>query len=185
MFETKFFVVSKFKHNEKERSIMLKIFKNKVFVTGIVIILILSNILLFAYKYNLKPKEVIKVKTKYKTKETIKKIDSNNYFIHEDQFQTVALLIFNNKFASIITCSKDFNTPLAYLFNSHDLTKIYTVEDYPNKIYLKGEYESITELKKSNKNLIFEADNVKFEKTDLQNIYNRIDRANLLLNSSY
>lgn len=148
--------------------------------TRIIAIIILLSIMLVEYlilDLTFEPKIITEVKIKEKIKKEIKEIDNNSYYIYEDKLQVVSLLLYNNKYAQIIETPKDFNTPLSYLFNSHDLTVFYTVKNYGGNLYLKGDYDTIHEFKMS-KDTITNND-IEFDKTDLTNIYERIGKAKL------
>jgi len=154
--------------------------------TKIIILIAIVAIMFMEYlilDFTFQPKIVTKIKIKEKIKKEVKEIDNNLYYIYEDQFQVVALIIHDNKYAQILVTPKDNDTPLACIFKSHDLTVFYTVKNYGGNLYLKGEYNTIHEFKMSS-NAITNNDNMKFEKTDLANIYERIDRAKLLYEKS-
>jgi hypothetical protein len=153
--------------------------------TRIIAIIIVLSIMLIEYlilDLTFEPKIITEIKVKEKIKKEIKEIDNNSYYIYEDKLQVISLLLYNNKYAQIIEQPKVSNAPLAYLFNSHDLTVFYTVKNYGGNLYLKGDYDIIHEFKMS-KGTITNND-MEFEKTDLTSIYERIERAKLLYEST-
>ena len=154
----------------------------KIRIIAMIIVLSIMLIEYLILDLTFEPKIITEIKIKEKIKKEIKEIDNNSYYIYEDKLQVVSLLLYNNKYAQIIEIPKDFNTPLAYLFNNHDLTVLYTVKNYGGNLYLKGEYDTIHEFKMS-KGTITNND-IEFEKTDLTNIYERIERAKLLYEST-
>jgi hypothetical protein len=156
--------------------------------TKIIILIAIVAIMFMEYlilDFTFQPKIVTKIKIKEKIKKEVKEIEKNRYYIYEDKLQVISLLIYDNKFAQILVTPKDFNTPLAFIFNSHNLTVFYTIKDYNNSLYLTGELDTIKEFKKiDNVTLLLVNDDLKFERTNLNNIYKKIDRANLLYKST-
>jgi hypothetical protein len=153
--------------------------KTKILVMIAIIFIMLVEYLILDFTFQ--PK--IKFKEKIKIKEKIKKVDPNLYFIYEDKMQVVGLSIFNNKYASIEVVDKDINTPLSIIFKSHDFTQLYLVEEYKTKYYIKGDLNVIYEFQKNEDELI--CDEIKFEKTDLRNLYEKINKATLQRNNVY
>ena len=124
----------------------------------------------------LKPKTVIKVREKVKIEEKIKEVDSNKYYLYEDRYQLISLIIYNDEFASFDTVLKNAGNdlPLSDVFTSHDWTVLYSIESYTNKYFFKDSYDYVMEVTKLKDGLLLRDYN--FEPSTLQVICDKTNR---------
>ena len=128
----------------------------KIILIYIIVVGVIALFNVWLVSFSMKPKVVVKVKEKIKIEEKIKEVDSNKYYLYEDRYQLVSLIIYNNEFASFDTVTTNLGNDLAlaYIFGSHDLNVLYSVERHGNKYYLKDSHAFVMEIIEEGDDLI-------------------------------